>query len=477
MNWWLIVVASIMSLLIVGLSIYIVVIYVAENDRLSAWFPKAVVVVGLSLASVSTLLLPFDVANRKDPATMSDWGGGLDVDLMWQIIFWSVASLVFVIIPFATFYYEAFDPDQYSPVAQIGNACLYTFVIVFLFVGLLLTLWFTVGYAVIPYYAYVGPPQAIDPFDATLIYYNAKSIEELEVGVSIFVYVVGLMCAIGWFFFAIFGGVGLTALPVDTMSEFMNRPRPMSLAAFKQEQMRIGGRADRMLKFAKELEKQKNNRKTRNQINALRAEVMIIEKDLERAEQSQDSLHTGPIKAVLMIIVALIGGILSLLWIMHVFMYNATRVNVFLNKFLIDLDRAFSLLGVLAYAMFAFYLLWATVKGCFKIGLRVVFFQIHPMKLGDTLMNAMLFNTGLVLLCSVVVTQFCAMSFDQYASNTSIDGLLNLYVRRLKGIGVMMYYFQFVFVGIAFISVFWLILCPRKKVKPDDKKNKDSDDD
>jgi LMBR1 domain-containing protein 1 len=98
------------------------------------------------------------------------------------------------------------------------------------------------------------------------------------------------------------------------------------------------------------------------------------------------------------------------------------------------------------------------------------------MKIGDTLMNAMLFNCGLVLLCSIVVTQFCAMSFDVYASNTVIDGLLNLYVRRLKGIGVIMYYFQYAFIAVAGLSVFWLILCPRKKVVADDK-NKDSDED
>src|SRR5688500_9357914 len=107
MSWWLILIAVIMGLMLVGLSIYIVVIYVAENDRMSAWFPKAVVVTSFTLASVTVLLLPFDVANRKDPVTMSDYGGGLDVDLMWQIVLWTCASFIVVIIPFTTFFYEA----------------------------------------------------------------------------------------------------------------------------------------------------------------------------------------------------------------------------------------------------------------------------------------------------------------------------------------------------------------------------------
>jgi LMBR1 domain-containing protein 1 len=474
--WWLILVAVILSLLIVGLGIYIVVIFVAENDKMSAWFPKAVVVFGLTLASVTVLLLPFDVANRQDPVTMSQFGGGLDLALGWQILLWTDASMIVVIIPFATFFYEAFDPEQYSFAQQLAPAATYTLILVILFGALCGILWATVGYAVIPYYLYSRIADDMVPNDAGLRYSDIKTKEELEIGVSIFVYVVGIMCAVGWVFFCIFGGVGLTALPVDTMSDFMNRPKPISIAQFNDEKARIGGRAIKLIEAGKQLEKSKNNRRSRNKINALRAEVMILEKDLERTIESYENRGTGPIKALLMVLVALFGGIISLLWIMHVFLYNATKVNGFLNSFLVDLDRTFALFGVLAYAIFSYYLLWATVKGCFKVGLRLVFFQIHPMKIGDTLMNAMLFNCGLVLLCSIVVTQFCAMSFDVYASNTVIDGLLNLYVRRLKGIGVIMYYFQYAFIAVAGLSVFWLILCPRKKVVADDK-NKDSDED
>jgi LMBR1 domain-containing protein 1 len=395
---------------------------------------------------------------------------------MWQIVLWTVASFIILIIPFTTFFYEAYDPDQYSFVQQIGPALMYTFVVLFLFVGLLLTLWFTIGYAEIPYFAYATLPQKFDPFDARLVYSNVKTVQRLQIGVSIFVYTVGLIVGIGWFFFCIFGGVGLVALPVETMSDFMGRPKPMSLSAFNQEKERIAGRATRLMEVAKQLEKKGvNKRSTRRKINTLRGEVMQLEKELERAVAGYNDRGTGPIKAVLMVMLACFGGIMSLLWIMHVFMYNATRANPFLNTFLVDLDKAFSLLGTAAYAMLAFYLLWATVKGCFKVGLRIVFFTIHPMKLGDTLMNAMLFNCGLVLLCSVVVTQFCVMSFDIYASNTSIDGLLNLFVRRLKYIGDAMFYFQFVFVGIALLSIFWIILCPRQQLKKED--GGDSDDD
>eukprot|EP00658_Telonema_sp_P-2_P053174 TRINITY_DN4161_c0_g1_i1.p2 TRINITY_DN4161_c0_g1~~TRINITY_DN4161_c0_g1_i1.p2 ORF type:complete len:143 (-),score=32.86 TRINITY_DN4161_c0_g1_i1:249-677(-) len=132
---------------------------------------------------------------------------------------------------------------------------------------------------------------------------------------------------------------------------------------------------------------------------------------------------------------------------------------------LIVLNDTFALLAVIAYAVFSFYLLLCTFKGQIKFGMRVVFFKIHPMKVGDTMLNALLFNAAVSLISSVAVIQFCGQSFADFASNTAINSLLNVYVRRLKGIGTAISYMQFFFVGVAFLSIFWVILCPRKKKK------------
>jgi LMBR1 domain-containing protein 1 len=38
------------------------------------------------------------------------------------------------------------------------------------------------------------------------------------------IYVMGIISFLGFFFFVLFGGVGLSALPIELIRSFMNRP-------------------------------------------------------------------------------------------------------------------------------------------------------------------------------------------------------------------------------------------------------------
>lgn len=50
------------------------------------------------------LVLPYDVANSRGD------GGGLDIDILWQMIFIVDAVLLVLVIPYAFFFYES-EPD------------------------------------------------------------------------------------------------------------------------------------------------------------------------------------------------------------------------------------------------------------------------------------------------------------------------------------------------------------------------------
>jgi LMBR1 domain-containing protein 1 len=63
----------------------------------------------------------------------------------------------------------------------------------------------------------------------------------------------------------------------------------------------------------------------------------------------------------------------------------------------VELDNFFSLFGTVMYGLFAFYLLWAVMKGNIKFGLRFLCIAIHPMKyalLGHCSLCSSLFNSS-----------------------------------------------------------------------------------
>lgn len=85
---------------------------------------------------------------------------------------------------------------------------------------------------------------------------------------------------------------------------------------------------------------------------------------------------------------------------------NGFPINGFLNNLLIGLEENnASFIAVIFFFYFAIYMLWATMKGTFKFGIRIPFlFSFHPMKINETFMNSFLFNVLLTLLCSISVT-------------------------------------------------------------------------
>jgi LMBR1 domain-containing protein 1 len=82
-------------------------------------------------------------------------------------------------------------------------------------------------------------------------------------------------------------------------------------------------------------------------------------------------------------------------------------------------------LAALLYAIFAFYLLACILKGNFKFGLRIfIFFPIHPMKIGNTMLNSFLFNVGLIIITAVATVQFCTSAFATVRDRLRVRGSL-----------------------------------------------------
>ncbi|KAJ9449797.1 hypothetical protein DIPPA_35729 [Diplonema papillatum] len=508
MDWFLIIIAIVGFILTVVVAVYLVALYCSEDDKNQAWLPKIIVVIGLALSAFTVLLLPFDVANRRDPTVMAGSTGGIDLAVMWQMVLGLIVAWVLLITPFATFYYEAWDPSQKSSFEQIKPALGYTFGWCFIFFLLFIILWFTVGYADLPFTGWSAPPANWDlrpsnskfplkPWESNC-FCNGKEASycvtsgflkaqpedaacyseggTLSIRVSAFVYMVGLLCAIGWLSFVVFGGAGLIALPMDLINDWRWRPVKLSRTEYETKKRALRVEVQTLLSEGKELEEKNATGKTgffggtKKKINKFKEAVTDIETRFETLESSMD-VGRQVLVAYLKLPLGILGIVLSFAWILHIILYNLADTTPFLNNMFRGLDSFFPLFGTIAYTAFAMWMLWAAVKGCFKVGCNFGIIQIHPMKINATLMSSFLFNALLVLLTSVTVAQFCAMSFRDYAANTVVDSLFSTYVNHLRGIGYVMQYFQIIlliFAGLSFVYLLLKPCCCKKKNNDDD---------
>ncbi|KAL5994651.1 hypothetical protein ACLOJK_024704, partial [Asimina triloba] len=112
-NLALLIVAIVVCVAVLLVSLYLLVNYQHPDDINQAYFPKFVVVLGLSVAIISILMLPADVANRQ-ACRHAIYNGACNLTLpmkqLWLAVYIVDAVLVFFIIPFSMFYYEG-DQD------------------------------------------------------------------------------------------------------------------------------------------------------------------------------------------------------------------------------------------------------------------------------------------------------------------------------------------------------------------------------
>lgn len=123
-NLALVVVAAVVCFLVLLFNVYLLINYQHPDDANQAYFPKAVVVFGLSVAAISILMLPADVANRQ-ACRRAIYNGACNLTLpmkeLWLAVYITDAVLVFFVIPFAMFYYEG-DQDK-SVIAFVSFCC------------------------------------------------------------------------------------------------------------------------------------------------------------------------------------------------------------------------------------------------------------------------------------------------------------------------------------------------------------------
>ena len=450
--------------------------------------------------------------------------------LFWDIFFWLIPVWVFLMIPFSSFFYEADDgmlmagtsvnPNPIKKSRILSALGWTSAVVVFVAVVYWVTYYF-LSETYIPVVDYVGvdlaatiqlgsdgngPVYKINPeryntfntneLEDMTVYdaeYSSSVVAGLEpatlaMQVSISTFFAALMAWLGWFLFAMFGGIGMASMPLDLLLVFKNRPKHMDPLEFAEAQKNLRDRVNELvdigelIKIEREnnpgmgsvggignymnAEKRKEARIERQALLEFKQGVFLLEQDVYDFQACTSSYENyNPLKPYISLIFGICSFVISIVWIVHIIVYIFPKDPwmLFLNSYFAWFDRWFSLFGVLSVALFTIYLLFAAVIGCFKFGLRVACIQLHPMILGKTYMSSFLFNVGLVLLCALPVVQFSAQAFSEYARNSTINQIFNVQIENLKFFGFWFTNKIFVYIFLSFfcLTVLYLLIRPK----------------
>jgi LMBR1 domain-containing protein 1 len=291
----LVITAVVFAILVMLGAFYFVVYYQHPQDKWQAWFPKAVVVLALSLSAWNLFLLPLDVANQKGLTNTT----GLPMGTITLVFFTTTIAMVIVIVPFTIFYYEGEDNDDdpdgkpRSGGGQFGYAIKYIIPTLIVFGGIVAAMYLGgLGYAEIQT-TYLQAPlidttdlelNSLDSFFSFQFYCDANAMGtpitltpraplEANATAPVFipvpygdtgkptfgctsiccrvgavnsvvsspvVFLIAVTTLVGWAIFSVFAGVGMAALPYDWLNEFKHRPRPITHAEYDERKKTIG---------------------------------------------------------------------------------------------------------------------------------------------------------------------------------------------------------------------------------------------
>jgi len=466
-------------------------------------FVKGVIVASLTLCWLLNILLPVDVRNSRPVPGM------LDMRLIWTIAFATLGIFLILVIPVAMFYHEADGDVAIGKKVKRHVLCNMFFMLLFLGGGL------GIGYAflsqaAIPVREYHCPEthwtDSSQVLTAAQIGAEACATAtdgHIHFKVGFQVYMIAFMCFIGWFFFVTFGGIGLSALPIDLILEFVDRPKAIDVATFQQDRRAMGNESAELLGAAAELQRRdselsaesgwrarRKKRALAADYNKWKIEVNFLEEDFEKLQISHHEKGESILVSAVKLSCGVLFAILSIMWILHTVLYVIVRKYepTFSSIFLNALFAAFEgpglyPFGVALFGVFNLYLLLCVVKGCLKFGMRIfICFSIHPMKAGATPLNSILFNVLMVLLSSATVVQFSQEAFSDYARLTDADVI---FAAQIKYLTFYSYFFEnnvflYALLGWFLLSLIYLLVVGprdhkggrRSKSKSKDKKGK-----
>ena len=116
--------------------------------------------------------------------------------------------------------------------------------------------------------------------------------------------------------------------------------------------------------------------------------------------------------------------IVSLFILIHFFCYiilkvdgkpDGRPVHPFLNDLLEVIEESkVSVFATILFAFIGYYLMFATIKGNVRVGMRLLCFTFYPLQMNETFVNGFIFNAILMNLWMFSLVQFLVQMFREY---------------------------------------------------------------
>ena len=463
------------------------------------------------------MTIPLNTLNTSAPSSTPLYTpscGSLQTASMWIAMFYIIAVFVAFLIPLQIFFYEASD-DKRSFQSRFCEALQYqgvALIVVGIALGIMYWQINSFSYPVSSYPVTqsdattcsndcIGP--FFNPNTSTLTVEmvplaNPSVSQKISSVPNLFgVYLASFTSFIGWFLFCMYTGIGLVSLPIDLVKSFLYRPRyiPKETYLRLREEYRnrvneLYGLGEKMQKDRKKYDEKysgmgyysryQQNSAQRTFLLEFKKQVAQVEADLEDLRVCHEAWTSyNPLIPYVKLFLGFVSACLSICWVLQVVLYilpqyrptGASIVPTYFLNTLITwglLYSGFALIGVIFIALFGLYLFICNLDGNFRVGLKFLIIEIHPMKFGETYMNSFLVNVLLLLLQTPALLNFLALSFSNTVVLTDIDTIMNVSVYYTV---FFIYFFQnnvFIWLLLAFVV---LAACLIYALPDDRKKN------
>ena len=218
---WLIIVTIVCFLLMVILNIFTMLYYLHPDDKgfINGCFEKVIIVVGSTVLWAFVLLLPLDIANSRGD------GSGFNIETVYVILFIIYLCFLVILLPFVSFFYDT-DTDNTCCI-RFFKSLIYTILMAVIVIILGLIAWGIVNKGTIDCKQKIGYISNLQSSVDSTTVAIVDSALSLEPGISyqsnLLIVAIIFILFLGWFLFIIFGGIGMIALPLDLIIDYIHR--------------------------------------------------------------------------------------------------------------------------------------------------------------------------------------------------------------------------------------------------------------